>query len=192
LDGGYRVGDLTVTIPRNPSGGSTPFTLLRAESRLERVFGPDIRVAYALRRNLALELRGAYASPVLDVTISQDSEVAGAASATERLSQYVVDVSAMYLLPVGYSASLRSFVIGGAGYLRQLREGRLEVETGQTVHVGGGVTYWVRGAPRPLRPVRRSLGVRGEARYVVRLGGMDFEDRVRNFPSVSALVAVGF
>ena len=190
LDGGHRVGDLTVTVPRNPSGGSTPFTLLRAESRLGAAAGFDARVAYALTSAFAFEVRGAYATPELGVTISQDDELGGGAFASERIQQFAVDVSAIYQLPFSVSRRARVYAIGGAGYVRQLHEGRLLVDTGQTLHVGGGVQYWLRGAAtrQSLRPVRRALGVRGEVRYINRFGGIDFEERARGFPAISALV----
>jgi hypothetical protein len=194
LDGGHRVGDLTVTIPRNPSGGTAPFTLLRAESKLGAAAGFDARVAYALTSAFALEVRGAYASPELGVTISQDDEMDGGAFASERVQQFAVDVSAIYQLPIAVSRRARAYAIGGGGYLRQLHEGRLLVDTGQTIHVGGGVQYWLRGAAgrQSLRPARRALGVRGEVRFVRRFGGIDFEERARSFPTVGALVFVAF
>jgi hypothetical protein len=196
LEGGYRIGDLTVTIPRNPSGGPTPFTLLRAESRIGRSVGIDARLAFALSRAVAIEVRGAYGTPELGVTVSQDDEMGTGAFASGRVQQFVVDVSAIYQLPIAAGRRARTYAIGGAGYLRQLHEGRLQAETGQTVHVGGGLQYWLRGAGaravRPARPASRALGVRAEARYVTRFGGVEFEDNRRGFPAMSALLFVAF
>jgi hypothetical protein len=78
--------------------------------------------------------------------------------------------------------------VAGGGYLRQLHEGRLKVETGATFHVGGGLRYWVRGG----RASQRSLGARAEVRYVRRTGGIDFEEQSRSFPRLSLLAFAGF
>ena len=184
--GGYRVGDRTVTIPRNPAG--TPFTLLRAESDFARAVGVEGRVAFAFRQNLAVEVGGAYSTPELGVTISQDPELTTAAVASERVQQYTVDVSGVFQLPVRIGTRARPYAIGGAGYLRQLHEGRLLVETGRSIHVGGGLQYWLRGA----NGSGRAVGVRGEARVVRRTGGVDFDERSRTFPALSILAFFGF
>lgn len=187
VNAGYPVGDLTVTIPRNAPGTPPPFTLLRAESEIGRRTGFELRVAVPVMPSFAIEVGGAYAAPELRATVSQDPELAGGASASERIDQYVIDVSGVYQLPVSWARRARPYVIAGAGYLRQLHEGRLLVETGSTLHAGGGLHYWLRGT-RGERP----FGLRGEARYVRRSGGIDFDDRSRGFASASALVFFGF
>jgi hypothetical protein len=187
--GGYPIGDLTANLRRNGTGTPPPFPLLRAESRIEPVWSADLRVGVAFTRSLELEVGGSYATPQLGVTISQDSELGEAASASERIEQYTVDVSGVYLIPKLTGASrLRPYVVAGGGYLRQLHEGRLKVETGATVHVGGGLRYWVRGG----RARERSLGARAEVRYVRRTGGIDFEEQSRGFPRISLLAFAGF
>jgi hypothetical protein len=184
---GYPLGDRTITIPRNSPGAATPFTMLRAESQLARFAGVEGRIGFVVNRSFALEVGGAYAKPELAVTISEDPELAGGAVASERVDQFVIDVSGIYHWPVSLGRRARPYAIGGGGYLRQLHEGRLLVETGRTFHVGGGLHYWLRGVPRG-----RALGVRAEARYMRRTGGVDFEDRARGTTSVSALAFVAF
>lgn len=185
LTGPVAIGDLTASLRRNTTGTPPPFTLLRAESEIEPAAGADVRVALPFNSNLAIEVAGGYASPRLGVRVSQDPEVTEGAFISERLSQYTVDVTALYLLPgrlLGRRA--RIYALGGGGYLRQLHEGRLQVETGRTIHAGGGVMYWLRGG----RAVsRRSFGLRGDARYIYRDGGIEFEGRGRGYPAVSVL-----
>ena len=187
LAAGYPVGDTTASLRRNAMGTPPTFTLLRAESELERAVGIDGRVSFALTRTIALELSGAYATPQLGVTVSQDPEVSGNGFVSERVSQYNIDVSGIYQLPIDVGRRVRTYALGGAGYLRQLHEGRLLAETGGTIHVGGGVQYWLRGHDGR----RRAFGVRGEARFVRRSGGIDFEDKARSFPSMSVLFFAG-
>jgi opacity protein-like surface antigen len=187
--GGYAIGDTMADLRRNTGGAAAPLPLLRAESAIDRVAGIDARLAVALTRSLALEVGGSYTTPQLTVRISQDQEADGLVQATERLSQYGVDVSALYLIArVRFGTNARPYLIGGAGYLRQLHEGRLDVETGQTIHAGGGVQFWLRGGAN-IR--QRPFGARVEARLVRRIGGIDFEERSRSFPAVSALMFVG-
>jgi hypothetical protein len=185
----YPVGDVTANLRRNTTGTPPPFPLLRAESKIEGAWAADLRVGIALTRSMELEVGGSYATPELAVTISEDDELGEGAFASERIEQYAVDVSGVYLLPnLTIASRLRPYVVGGGGYLRQLHEGRLKVETGGTLHVGGGLRFWWQGG----RPNQRSLGARAEVRYVRRIGGIDFEERARSFPRVSLLAFAGF
>jgi hypothetical protein len=77
--------------------------------------------------------------------------------------------------------------MGGGGYLRQLHEGQLGVDTGSTLHAGGGVHYWMRGATGRRRP----FGARAEARVVHRRGGIEFEGKGRTYPVLSVLGFIG-
>jgi hypothetical protein len=185
----YPVGDTTANLRRNSAGTPPPFSLLRAESRVEATWAADLRIGVALTPALELEVGGSYATPQLAVTISQDDELGESAFASERIEQYAVDVSGVYLIPnLTVASRLRPYVIGGGGYLRQLHEGRFKVETGSTLHVGGGLRYWWRGG----RATQRSLGARAEVRYVRRNGGIDFEEQGRGFARVSLLGFAGF
>jgi hypothetical protein len=189
MAGGYPVGDMTANLRRNATGIPPPYPLLRAESRIARVWSTDVRVGVALSRSLELEVGGLYATPRLETTISQDDELGEGAFASEQIEQYAVEVSGVYLIPnLTVASRLRPYVIAGGGYLRQLHEGRFKVETGSTMHLGAGLRYWWRGG----RVNQRSLGARAEVRYVRRTGGIDFEEQARSFPRVSLLAFAGF
>jgi hypothetical protein len=164
--------------------------LFRAESKIERTAVADLRLAIAITRLVAVEVSGLFAQPQLTVDITGDVEANEPASAGERVTQYAVEVSGVVLLPgVNLGSRARAYVLGGGGYLRQLHEGRLAVDTGRTLHAGAGVQYWLRGGTNPRQHV---VGIRGEARVVHRVGGIDYEERARNFPAVGALLFVGF
>jgi hypothetical protein len=189
MQGGYPIGELTAELRRNSPGASSPFTLFRAESTVDRVPGPDVRAGFAVTRTLMVEASGAYMTPDLTIRISEDAEGAADALARERLEQYTVDVTALFLIPgVNLANRARPYVLGGGGYLRQLHEGRLRLETGRTWHMGGGLHYWLRGATGRQRPI----GARLEARFTRRTRGIDFDERARIYPSASALLFVGF
>ncbi len=188
LAGGYPVGDITANLRRNSAGTPSPFPLLRAESSIARAAGPELRIGVGLSRSLEIEAGAAYGTPQLGVTATQDAELGEGAFASERLEQYTVDVSGVYLIPrLTIASRVRPYAIAGAGYLRQLHEGRLRVEAGSTMHVGGGLRYWLRGGG----PTQRAYGARAEVRYVRRTGGIDFEERARSFPSISVLAFIG-
>jgi hypothetical protein len=147
--------------------------------------GLDARVTVVVSGGLAVEVGGSYVTPELRVTISQDVEVPGA-SAQERLSQFGVDVNGVYQMTFGGSARVRPYLLGGIGHFWQLREDRVTRETGRTIHAGGGVNYFIRDGARG-----RPFGIRGEARYVHRTGGVEFQDRGRNHPMLSMLAFFG-
>lgn len=189
LNGGYAVGDRNAELRRSGSGTPPPLPLFRAESSVERARGGELRLAYALTRALAVEVGGTYAAPQLAVVISGDDEVGGGVTIAERVSQYTLDLSGVYQLPGLHAGRrMRPYAVAGAGYLRQLYDGNLVVETGATYHAGLGLRYWVRGGS----PAARALGVRGEVRYVRRTGGVEFEERSRGYPSLSLLAFAGF
>ena len=187
---GYPVGDITATLRRNAASSSTSSTLLRAESRVEMAPGVEVRATVAISRAIALEVAGGYSTPRLSVRISNDPELLEEATASERLSQYTVDVSAIYLLPrLHLGPSARPYVMGGGGYVRQLDEARLNVNSGGSMHAGAGVQYWMRGG---VNRRQRPLGARAELRIVRRSGGIEFEDKARTFPVASFIGFVGF
>jgi hypothetical protein len=186
LAAGHAVGDVTATLRRNTTGSPPPFTLLRAESDLNRAIGVEGRLSIGLSPRVALEAGASYARRALSVSISEDPEAPRQPSITENVDQYLVDVSALYQVPMSLGRRGRPYTMAGAGYLRQLHEGRVLVENGYTIHAGGGIQYWWRGTS-----AQRRLGLRGEARYVWRRGGVEFEDRARRFASVSLLAFIG-
>jgi hypothetical protein len=187
--GSYGLGDPTAELRRNGLGTASPFTFFRIESALDSVAGVEARFGYAVTSLFTLEIGGSYATPQVSAQIFQDPETDSRSVVTETLSQYVVDASAVFHLPrpmLGRRA--RTYLVGGGSYLRQLHEDRLLVETGHHIHVGGGVRYWLRGSA--VTP--HAFGLRGEARYVRRFGGIDFEDKSRGHPAVSLLAFVAF
>jgi hypothetical protein len=184
----YPIGNVDADLRRNATGAPPNVPLFRTESEIGGATAVDIRAAVAITRLLAVEVGGMISQPQLRVRIAADTEATGESFATERLSQYTVDVSGVLLLPdVGLGRRARLYALAGAGYLRQLHEGRIDVDTGSTIHAGAGGQYWFRGGDGRQRP----LGLRGEVRLVHRNGGIDYEDRSRNYPTLSALLFLG-
>jgi hypothetical protein len=189
--GGYPIGSNTATLRRNEPGTTTPtpFTLLHADVSIERAWGADARLGYALTRAFELEVRGGYSRPPVAISISQDPESEALVLGDEDLSQFVVDGSIVWHLSrLALGTRMRPYLTAGAGHVWQLYEDRVQVETGALAHVGGGVRYWLRGGDA----ARRALGIRGEVRLQLRSGGVEIEDKTRLFPAVHLLGFLGF
>jgi hypothetical protein len=187
--GGYPVGDRAAEIRRNASGSPPPpFTLFRSDSTFEPAVGAEGRVGFAVTPAFTIEGAVSWSGPRISVVITEDAEDANTSFDGETASSYVFEGSAVWRLPVFRAESpTRLFVMGGAGYLRQLHEEKTLVETGQIYHLGGGVQYLFRGADGRRRP----LGVRADVRAYIRRGGIEFEDQIRTYPAVAALFFVG-
>jgi len=184
VTGGYPLGDRTAEFRRNATGPPSPFMLFRADARMSGSTSAEGRVGFAVTRILSVEVGATYGKPQLAVTIAQDPEADGAPVVAEKISQLTIDVSGIYQISqLRLGSRARPYVMGGAGYLRQLHEDRLLVETGRIIHLGGGVRYWLRGGG----DTGRAFGVRADVRFVHRTNGIDFEKRSRSYPVFSLL-----
>jgi hypothetical protein len=192
LVGGYPLGTGIATLTPNQQPPVDRFTLFRSSSDLQRTPAVEAMLAYHLTRRISLEGGFAYSTPIVRTSISEDAE--GAPPLTfdgQQISQYVIDGSLVVHLP---RLSFRGgrgmpFARGGLGYLRQLHEGAVLVETGRTYHVGGGVKYLFRVQPRRAL---KGMGLRADARVNVRTGGFDLEEERRTYPSVGAGFLLAF
>jgi len=191
--GPYDIGDATAELRGNATG-ETPhaFTLFTAKSRVTPAISPELRVGYGITPRIQVELGVAFSRPRIAVEIARDAEAPSQRLPGEQLQQYVIDGGVTWQLPVWLGARvgprLAPFVSGGATFLRQLHEDRTLAETGQVYYAGGGARYWLRGADGS----GRALGLRGDARVNFRMKGIDFEDKMRIYPTLSAAVFVGF
>jgi hypothetical protein len=189
--GGYPIGDNTATLRRNESGTPTPgrFTLFAADASLRRAAGVDARVGFGLTRTLAVELGAGYARPRLVVEITDDPESPLVALSDEEISQYTVEAAVLWQVSqLNLGRRARPYVSFGGGYLRQLYDNRVKVETGRVAHVGGGVRYWLRGGDAALR----ALGIRAELRAERRSGGIELGGQARVFPVAHVFAFFGF
>jgi hypothetical protein len=186
--GGYDVGDATAQLRGNGNGAAPPgFTLFTADSRVSPATAPELRVSVSLTPRLALEGGASVAHPRIGVRIAGDAESASQELPGEKLQQYVFDGGVNWQLPIDTGSRMAPFVTGGAAYLRQLHEDRTLAETGRIYYAGAGARYWLRGGHGTTPPV----GVRGEFRINLRAGGIDFEDKMRTYPTVSLFLFLG-
>ena len=186
--GSFDVGIATAQLRGNGSGPSAPpFTLFKADSRVTSTFAPELKVGFTLTPRISLEGGASFSSPNIAVSITADAEAPSQELAGEKLQQYVFDGGVTWQLPVSTGRKLALFVSGGAGYLRQLHEERTLGETGQVYYTGAGARYWLRGG----HGASKALGVRGDVRVNFRRKGIDFEDKMRTYPTFSLFLFVG-
>lgn len=172
LMGGNALGSATATLTRNQSPASA-FPLFETDTELAGAAGFEGRVGFHVTRGLAAEGAFLFSRPTLETRITSDAESAPATTATSALEQYLAEGSVVYHLHRWTLAGGVPFVLGGAGYLRQLHEDRAVVETGQAYHAGGGLKF-VFG--RRARGWIRAFGVRVDGRVYVLRGGADLSD----------------
>jgi hypothetical protein len=185
---GHDTGVSTADLRSNATGSpAPPFTWFQADSRVDRAPGFEARVGFDVTRSFTIEGGASFARPRLMFAISRDAESANQEYEGESLHQYVFDGALMWRLPIERSPRLAPFVVGGAGYLRQLHEERTLVESGQLYFAGGGARFWLRGNATSSR----SVGLRTDIRVNIRRRGVDFENAVRVYPSLSALLFLG-
>jgi len=172
LDANLRANNLT----------PTPFRLFSTQTSQAGAPGIDLRFGYWLSRSLAVEGGFARMQPELRTRVIADAESAPALTAAERIDQYFIDANVVWSLDRFRFRGMVPFVAGGAGYLRQLHEGRTLVETGQVYEAGGGIRYPI------FRNVGwfRTIGLRLYGRACVLVDGIQLEDQPRTHGAFSA------
>jgi hypothetical protein len=194
--GGYDIGDATAQLRGNgPGATATPFNWFASSSHVAGTFAPELHVGLSLTPTFAIDGGVAYSRPRVAFSISRDAETASQDLPGEELDEYQVGAAVTWQLPfalmrkapAGLSSRLAPFVTGGGAYLRQLHEDRGLAENGRVYYAGGGARYWLKGGSGGSR----DLGVRADARFNLRTGGIDFENKTRTYPSVTVMVFVG-
>jgi hypothetical protein len=172
-----------------PSGA--PFRLFSASSRVSEAPGLDLRIDRKIVRAVDAELVLGYSSPSLTTHLSTDAEGAAAADASESLRELVVGGGAL-IHPSGWRIKDRAFpfLSAGGGYVRQLHQDRVLVESGGVFWFGGGAVV----------PWRTDNGGRSSSRFGLRfdarmigLSASVLLDRRRHLtPAVGASVFTRF
>jgi hypothetical protein len=187
--GGAELGSNDAELRQNAIP-TTDFRLFGADTRIQAAPGFDGRVAFWLMRSLAIEAGFVRTVPEVRTRVTDDAEDAEDLTLAEDLDQYFIEAAAVLLLDA-FSIGSRTvpFVSGGAGYLRQLHEGRTLVEGGQVYQIGGGIRHWLRVRERGWL---RAAGVRVDARLYMLVNGFAFEDGARRHGTVSGSFFVTF
>ena len=168
-----------------PSGSS--FSLFNTSSEVGRAAAFDARVGVRVAGTLVAEADATYARPELRVTIANDVENAPSITAVERLQQYMIGGGATWYVP--RRNRIVPFVAGGGGYLRQLHDRALLVETGRYYRVGGGVLYLLSSQQGNRL---KATGIRADVRAVILNGGVAFDGSRHTAVAVAASFFVRF
>jgi hypothetical protein len=187
---GYDLGArrAAITGPQIPSG--SPVTLFDSDVAILPGPGAEVRVGWRVFRGVYAEATGGLGVNDVEARIHDDVEQAPAVTVSSTLTQITVEGGALVEvatlpLPAG---RLVPFVTGGGGYLRQVHDGRVLIETGRTMYAGAGLK-WRPAAARP-RGLLQRLMVRGDVRVVSRTAGVDIDDERRTYITVSGGVGL--
>lgn len=188
--GASGLGSMDATETRAPASGR--YTLFTTESELEAAGGLEARLTYWMTPTVGVEAGGSWSTPRLATRILGDKEDAPNQTVTAAATQYVLDGGVVVRL--NRFALMRNrvvpFLFAGAGYLRQLYEDNVLVETGRVYHAGGGAFVWFQ--PLRNRWLKR-IGARADLRWTGHDGGIDLGcDCLRSFGMFSAALAVQF
>jgi hypothetical protein len=187
---GYDLGPRTASItgPQTPTG--SPVTLFDTDSAILPGPGAELRLGWRVFRGVYAEATGGLGVNSIEARVSGDIEQAPAIAVSSTLTQITIEGGALIELPTLRlpAGNLVPFVDGGGGYLRQVHEKRILIETGRTMYVGAGLK-WRSAAARPRGLVQR-LVVRADARVVSRTSGVDVGDERRHYITVSGGVGI--
>jgi hypothetical protein len=180
---GLEAGHAIITGPQTPAG--SPVTLFDTDAAIQPGPGAELRLGWRVFRGVYAEATGGLGVNGVEARVSGDIEQAPAILVSSTLTQITIEGGALVevatlRLPAG---NLVPFVDGGGGYLRQVHEDRVLIETGRTIYVGTGVK-WRSPAVKPHGLVQR-LVLRADARFVSRTAGVDVDDERRNYITVS-------
>jgi len=179
-------GDATET---TSSGGA----LSLFSTSTERVAGSGVEghVGIKVTHAFELEASGTYAVPQLRTQISGDYENAVPVTAIETVQQFTVGGGLLWYVRhhQAQPASVAPFLMAGGGYLRELHEGSVLVETGRFYEAGGGVKFLFRWRERTFL---KGVGLRIDARALTRTGGIAFDSRSHVAPELGAALYLRF
>jgi hypothetical protein len=181
------LGDRSASLTPNPPRSVDPFFLFTTRGEQDAALGGGGFLALRLADRFSLEGAFLVARPRLEITIPNDVELLPDIVVEGRLTEYVVEASV--IADIAARDRWRVFAMAGAGYLRQLHEGRGFVDEGGVYHAGGGLKYRVRSDPGSFV---KGLGLRGHARVVVRDEGFSLEGQSRAAVNVAAGIFAEF
>jgi opacity protein-like surface antigen len=175
---------------RGPAAAPSTFRLFSVESRFEAAPTFHLKAGVALSRRFGVEGGVTFSHPGLRASVTDDAEAAPPITVAERIDQYSFDAGVIVMISeLALGSRTLPFATAGAGYLRQLHEGRTVVEQGLVFHTGGGIKHWL--MARDQRFIS-GAGLRVDARLYLMSGGIAFEDRPRPQGAVSGSVFLTF
>jgi hypothetical protein len=184
------LGSSTATLTSNSQTG-TPYTYFVVNGTRAAAAAFRGRLGYNLTSILTVEGGVVISRGNVQGDVSADAEGVTATTLSDRMTQYFLDVSVLaHLRQMAFSSGAGvPFLEAGGGYLRQVHEGNLAIDTGQIYHVGGGVTYMF--SRRPTSKLT-GVGFRADARIYVPRKGYSFSGSQQVFAGVGGSLLVTF
>jgi hypothetical protein len=167
----------------------SPLRLFSTTRELSAAPGVEARVGVRLTRRLEIDATGTYAAPRLRVNVTRDIENASDTTAVERQQLFSVSGAAVWPLTARADARTIPFVTGGAGWVRELHENDTLAVSGQQLYVGGGAKRLL--VTRDRRRLK-AVGVRADARVIVRSKALAVDDRPHAAVALTASFFVRF
>ncbi|HUL74277.1 MAG TPA: hypothetical protein VLT86_14320 [Vicinamibacterales bacterium] len=183
--GGTSFGSSNATL-QAPDGSS--LTLFTTSSELGAGSGFELHLGFRVTKTLNVEASGSWSRAELRTAVTSDFEDAAPVTATNRVSRFTLEGSALWTVLARGRA--RWFVRGGVGWQRELDETQVLTDDGTIANLGGGVKYWWR---QHGRGVFGNLGFRAEARAAFRSSGLSLDQKqTRVSPVIAGGVMFGF
>jgi hypothetical protein len=187
--GGAPLGSSDANL-RTAAPAPATFRLFSVESRVDAAPTFHVKAGVAFSRRFGVEGGMTLSHPELRASVTNDAEAAPPITIAERIDQYSFDAGVIVLIhELALGSRTLPFATGGAGYLRQLHEGRMVVEQGYVFHAGGGIKHWLMARDQGFIS---GAGLRVDVRLSLMSGGIAHEDRRRPHGAVSGGVFVAF
>ena len=187
--GGASLGSRDANL-RAPAAAPATFRLFSVDSRFAAAPTIHVKGGFAFSRRLGVEAGVTLSHPELRASVTNDAEAAPPITVAERIDQYSVDASVIVMISeLALGSRTLPFAAAGAGYLRQLHEGRTVVEEGHVFHAGGGIKHWLMARDAGFIS---GAGLRVDARLYLMSGGIAFNDDPRPHGAVSGSVFLTF
>ena len=178
------------TSANETTGAGGTFALFHASTDLASLSGLEGRVGVRVWRGIEAEVEASYGKPQLKVSISNDVENAAQVIAVETIQQITVGAGIVWSVPYRqWGGRLVPFLTAGAGYLRDVHEAQTLIDSGRYYQVGGGVKVLLVSRSRSFF---KGLGVRADARAMVRSKGVAFDEAGHASPAIGASVFLRF
>jgi hypothetical protein len=170
-----------------PGGASR--ALFNSDTQLDGSVGAAFTVGMRLSSLLRAEAAVAFNPSHLTTRVTADAEGVPDLAVQSRVTQYIFGGD-LLVQPSGWRRHrLAPFASVGAGYLRQLSDGRTLVQSGTAYFAGGGL-YYERVPGRPRRV--KATGIRLDLRALALRDGVAPDHKTRVTPAVTASVFARF
>jgi hypothetical protein len=163
-----------------------PRRLFSTDTQLAGAPALDVGGAFAVSRRWAVEGALVFSRPELRTSVSADAEGTPSITVAERIDQYVVEGRlVVFFEEARLGTRTVPFATAGAGYLRQLHDGRTVIEQGHVYHAGGGLKHWLFARSRGRV---RAAGLRADLRLYFLADGIAFDEHpTRHFSATGGL-----